>query len=391
MKRYSVILVSLVMILALILTACGSPTPAPAPAPAPAPTSGDASPAPAPAPAPTSAPAPAPVGGTPKTIKFAYTMPKGASVGAGFEWFAVEFEKRTNGRYKVDTYPAQSLFKLASSMDSVKTGVAEMCYTSTGTFPRQFPLYLVTGLPTLGFPSSTVEIGVAGYKAYWELYEAVPEIQNEFKDVVFLNAMLLDPYNIVSKRKEIIKAEDFRGLKIGGSGEKMEIVKRYGGAHVQMIPPESYLSLDKGVVDAGFLTFSQVRDYKLHEICNWYSSANFGNGGGIVIMNKEFYNSMSPEDQKILKETMMDSREPSVEGSQAGINAGMKLIRDAGHPIHEPTAEENAAWAVAAEPAIEDWRNTCRIAGVSDDVIKKVYNDWMEIRAKYYKEVGLQP
>ena len=368
MKRYSVILVSLVLIMGLLLGACGESSPAPT-SQAPAPTQVQSTPTP-----------PAQV----KTIKFAYTMPKGASVGAAFEWFSPEFEKRTNGRYKVENYPSQSLIKLAATMDSVKTGAVEMAYTSIGTFPKQFPLTLVNGLPTMGFPGDDT----TGYSCFQEFYDTFPEIQNEFKDVVLLNPMLLDPYNLLSKKKEFKKAEDFKGAKIGGTGAKMEIVKHYGGAHVQMVPPDSYLNLDKGVIDAGFLTFAQVRDYKLHEICKFVTTQDFGCGGGIVIMNKEFFNSMSPEDQKLIKDMWVESRPYSVAGAKEGIDAGRKLMQEANNTIYDPTPEEIAAWEIAAEPAFAQWKADCKTAGVDDATIDKILQAWKDLRAKWLKNGG---
>ena len=72
----------------------------------------------------------------PKTLKFSYTMPKGASVAKGFEWFGPEFEKRSNGRYKIEIYPASTLVAINAALDSVKSGVCEIVMTSVGSFPK---------------------------------------------------------------------------------------------------------------------------------------------------------------------------------------------------------------------------------------------------------------
>ena len=74
-----------------------------------------------------------------KTLKFSYTMPKDASVAKGFEWFGPEFEKRTNGRYKIEIYPSSQLVSTAAALDAVKSGVCEIVMTSVGSFPQGFP------------------------------------------------------------------------------------------------------------------------------------------------------------------------------------------------------------------------------------------------------------
>jgi TRAP-type C4-dicarboxylate transport system substrate-binding protein len=124
---------------------------------------------------------------------------------------------------------------------------------------------------------------------------------------------VLDPYNLVAKKKEITSAEGFKGLKVGGSGPKMEIVKANGGAHVAQAPPETYLNMDKGVIDAAFISFAQVNDYRIYEIADFYSTQAFGSGYGLILMNTGFYNSLPAEDQKILAETLRDATDVSAE------------------------------------------------------------------------------
>lgn len=223
----------------------------------------------------------------------------------------------------------------------------------------------------------------AGNDAFRELVDTTPEIQNEFKDWVLLQPFIMDPYNLVSKKKEIKSVTDFKGLKVGGSGPKMEIVFVNGGAKVQMAPPDSYLSLDKGVVDACFVTFSQVNDYKLQEIANFFSEQEFGCAGGIIIMNKGFYDSMSKEDQKIIADTWKAAMDVSSQGAMDNINAGRKLVTNAGKNIYTPTAAEAAAWDAGAGPAIQSWRNDAKALGITDATLDKVFEKWKTIRTKY--------
>jgi len=380
------------MIVALLLPACGGETPAPAPAPAPSPAPSPAptpapkptpSPTPSPAPSPAPAPAPGPVGT--KTLKFSYTMPKGQSVGAGFEWWGTEFEKRTQGRYKVEMYGGKTLISIPAALDSVRAGICEIVMTSTGTFPKDFPLTLVTSLPTMGMPMDTVERQQSAFAAAWELYNKVPEIQAEFKDFKLCWPLLLDPYNLYSKKKEVHYPADFNGMKVGGSGQKMDMVTANGGAKVQQIPPQAYLNLDKGVVDASFNTFAQVRDYQLQEICDYFYDADFGCGEMLLLMNWDTWNGMSAADQKIVMDTFADSSVESSKGALSGIEEGKKLVLDAGKKITEPTPAEMAAWQKAAEPVFKKWAEDAKALGVDATVVANVFAEWKALRQKYIK------
>jgi C4-dicarboxylate-binding protein DctP len=385
MKKYLVILVALMVVSALILSACStSSTPSTT---APATTAKPTTSAPTTSAAPTSA---APTSSAPtspsaavKTIKFSYTMPKGAAIGRGFDWFGPAFEKATNGRYKVEIYPGSSLIPIPAAFDSVKSGAVEMAYTSTGTFPKQFPLTQVTQLPSLGMPEDTPKMWHAGTNAFWEFFNTTPEIKNEFKDVTLLLPLELDPYKLVSKKTPIKSAADFKGLKVGGTGPKMFIVTANGGASVQQIPPDSYLNMDKGVTDAAFITWSQVYDYKISEIANYYLEQEFGSGLGIIIMNSAFFNAMGAADQKILMDTWTQALDVSAQGAIDDNVSGVKAITAAGKSITVPTADQVTAWDKAAQPAIQSWRNDAKSMGATDAALDPIFKKWSDLVTKY--------
>lgn len=394
MKKYLVILITLMVVSALTLASCSTastPSTTPPPSTTAQPTTSSApststAPATSATPAATTTPAPSsPVAA--RTIKFSYTMPKGAAIGKGFEWFGPAFEKATNGRYKVEIYPGSSLLPPPAALDSVKSGAVEMAFTSTGTFPSQFPLGLVSSLPSVEFPQDTVKNYAMGNSAWWEFYNTTPEIQNEFKDVVLLQPLVLDPYKLVSKKTQIKSAADFKGLKVGGSGQKMKIVTTNGGAEVHQIPPDSYLNMDKGVTDAAFITWAQVNDYKIFEIADWYLEQSYGNGTGLILMNKEFYNSMDSADQKILMDTWAQAQDVSAEGSIDDNVIGVKAIEDAGKSIYTPTAAEAAAWEAAAAPAIQEWKDDCKSQGIDDATITKILDKWKSIHTDYLSKM----
>jgi TRAP-type transport system periplasmic protein len=390
-KQWSLLVITVVLLAALVLTSCSSGTTSTTPTPAATTTKAPAATTQAPA-ATTSAPAAtttkAPAATTQaavKTIKLSYTMPKGSAISKGFEWFATEFPKRSNGRYKVETYPSSSLVGIAVAFDSVKKGVSEIAMTSTGANPSALPLSLVAELPTLGFAGDSVETYKAAYQAAWDLYNGVPEIANEYKDVHVLWRYPVDPFNLVTKKKEVHKAADFAGMKIGGSGHTMEMVTANGGAKIQQVPPESYLNLDKGVTDGALITFSQIMAYKIGEICNYFYAENFGSGQLLILMNKGFWDSMPADDQKLLSDVWAESTLVSAEGAIADVIAGKEYVKKLGKTITMPTAEEQAAWAESASVSFTKWKNDCIAQGISAETADKVMNEWKALLAKYRK------
>jgi TRAP-type C4-dicarboxylate transport system substrate-binding protein len=324
---------------------------------------------------------------TPKTLKFSYTMPKGASVAKGFEWFGPEFEKRTEGRYKIEIYPGSTLVSINAALDAVKSGMCEIVMTSVGSFPKDFPLTGIASLPTLGFYPKTADDELTTYKAAWEFINSNPEIQNEMKNFKLLQPLVLDPYNLVSKSKAIHAAADFKGLKVGGSGGKMEIVTTNGGAAVQQVPPQTYDNLQKGVIDAAFVTFSQVGDYHLYDLCDYYYTQDFGGGFMLITMNWDAWNAMSSKDQKIMMDTWQDASKIAGQGSLDSIAAGKDATIKAGKKITDATDAEKTAWYNGSAPAFTKWRNDAIALGITAATYDKMLKSWQTIHDKYAKQI----
>jgi len=389
-RYFMVLLLTVLMMAAMILPACAQQAPgvptqkasgALIPA-SPAPTSA----APTAAPKPTASPT-ATTAVKAKTIRFSYTQPKGASVAKGFEWWGPEFEKRTGGRYKVEIYPSSTLISLAAQLDSLKGGVCDIVMTSVGSFPKNFPLSGVASLPNLGYPLEKLEHFALAYQSCWDFMNTTPEIQAELKPYKLLLPLILDPYNLISKKKEIHSATDFKGLKVGGSGGKMEMVSSNGGAAVQQVPPQTYENMQKGYIDAAFVTMAQVSDYHLWDLADYYYLGDFGGGFILILMNWDAWNSMSPADQTIMMESWQAASKVSAEGSMENIEKGKKGTVAAGKKLTYPTEAEKADWLKYNDPCIEKWRKDAKSVGVDDKTLDKVFAAWTTIQKKYLAQM----
>jgi TRAP-type C4-dicarboxylate transport system substrate-binding protein len=394
-KRHWVIsVVALVLLTALLLPACAEPTPEPTtPAPStpapttPAPTTpAPTTPAPTtPAPTTPAPTTPTPIPEPPKepvTLKFDYTLPKGQSVAVGYEWWAIEFEKRTNGRYKVEIYPSSTLVPIPAALDSVKAGVAELVQTSTGILKTSFPLSMVTSLPGAVLPFETLEDYAKANEAWVEL-ATLPEIQAEFKDVKLAWPSMLSPTIFVAKDKLVRVPADLKGLKVGSAGYFLDIVKAYGGAGVHEVPPQCYMNMDKGVTDAAVLNYAQIHDHNIAELCEYYLDEDCIAGQLMVLMNLDAWNAMSPEDQRIFEETWRDANIVSAQGSMDNDQAGRQVVKELGRTITVPTLAEKALWEEAYDIPIQVWKDEAKAAGVTNP--DTILDEWKRLVKEYSK------
>lgn len=266
----------LIIMLSLVLSACTQPTPTPAPTPTPT-------------------PSPKPV--EPVKLKFAYTMPLKTTLSVGWHWWAEEIEKQTQGRIKFEFYPSGTLFPMEAAVDSIKGGVADLGMIAASTHAKSFPLIGITGLPLLGFPD-TLEGNIAGSNAVFAVINKFPELQKQTSEFKWLFAFVTPNRGLVTKTKEVHLPGDLKGLKIGGSGSVIDFAAMQGAAKVVVVPPDSYTSLEKGVVDGMFLTKGQAHDYKIFEISKYFVDYTFGQGCMLVAMNMNSWNKISAGDQR---------------------------------------------------------------------------------------------
>jgi TRAP-type C4-dicarboxylate transport system substrate-binding protein len=317
---------------------------------------------------------------TAKTIRFAYSMPTKKGQSLGWEWMGPEFEKRTNGRYKIEYYPGETLFKVISAYDSIQSNVAQIANVSVGQLEKRLPLSNGVLLPTLDFPS-TLKARMAAGRAFMQWYEKLPQVQAEWKGVKLFGFHMLNPYILVSKKKEVYLPEQFKGYKAGGTGAKMKLVLNAGGADINQVPPDAYMNMDKGVVDGSFVSWSQAWDYKLWEAAKYFYDFGFGAGAFAMIMNVDFWKSMAPNDQKTFMELWEKAYEIGIDNNWKEIPMAQKAALDAGSKIRKPTEQEVAAWRKAAGPVISEWIADCKKAGAKDP--EGVIAEWQRLLQAY--------
>ncbi len=367
-RHWIVTIFSLVLLVALVIPACAQPAPTPTPTPTPAPT-----------PAPTPPPAP-------KSVKFQYTMPPKSAIGFGFEWWAREFEKQTQNRYKVETYPLSGLIPDKGALDAIKGGVCEVIMTSTGSQTTTFRLASVTGLPTLAFHKKGVakEEYLASFEA-WREFVKLPEIAEEFKGLQLVQPFEIDPSYLVTRKTEVFVPEDLKGLKVGASaGNMTDFMAAFGAAAVFQIPPESYVNMDKGVTDAAFMTYAQIGPYKMYEIAGYVLRQVFSAGALLVLTNPTWYNSLPPADQKIFNDTWEAAKVMCAEGMYNENVSSKPIIEASKMKINNPSAAQSAAWVAAAEKyAWPRWAADAQKLGASAAATAKIIKAWQDLIAKY--------
>lgn len=291
------------------------------------------------------------------------------------EW-GKEVEKRTAGRVKVTYYPGATLTPAAQTYDSVEKGIADVGLSVLGYTMGKFPLTEVTDLP-LGYQSGYLATKMIN--AYYNKFKP-----KEFDNTVVMYLSAHGPGLVNTAKKEVAKMEDLKGLKIRSHGNSAKIVQHLGGAPVGMPMTETYDSISRGVAEGVMCPLEAMKGWKLGEVCN-YTTLNYGSSystGFFVVMNKAKWNSISKADQAVIQkinEEWIEKQgkiwdEIDVEGKQLMSQPGKKMVA--------LSKEEDARWAKAVAPMLDDYVKATKAKGLPGDEALKFCLDYLKASQK---------
>lgn len=291
------------------------------------------------------------------TIKFHYEQPTTAPLPVfGFEPWAKAVEKATQGRVKVQIYPGDTLFKTKTdTIEAIKAGLADVAFMYAWAFSPQFDLIDAVSIPFFA-PNAEVASRTA-----WALFQNVPEVRAQWKDVKLLSAWTTDPYIFITTKKQVKTLEDFKGMKIRMTGGMAtEMMKLLGGIPVTIPMPQNYENLQKGVIDGMSAPGEAIAGFRLYEVVKYYTIVPTTCVTQELIMNKKTWNSLPPD----IQEAIM-----SVSGENAAIRMGggcfdrawaglSDKVEKAGYPMikYTPPKEEVDRWIkIAGKPLWNEW------------------------------------
>jgi len=281
------------------------------------------------------------------TLRYANLFPPTGKVsGMSADW-CKEVEKRTNGRVKVQYFPAGTLSRPAETYDDVMKGIADIGLSFCAYSAGRFPLTEVIDLP-LGYKSGYVSTKLAN--AYYEKFKP-----KEFDGTKVMYLHASPPHRLFSKRP-VAKLEDMKGLKTRSTGTSAEMVKALGGIPVAMPMSDAYDALQKGVADGIMGPFEPLAGWRLVEVLNdgtLFDSALVN--VTYVVMNKDKWNSIPPEDQKIIEEINKEWIEKQGKLWDQLEAEARKVFVDKGKKVVELSKEENERWTKLVQPILAQY------------------------------------
>lgn len=286
------------------------------------------------------------------------------------EAWCQEVEKRTEGRVTVQYFSGQTLTKAKQTYDSIVDGIADVGTSALAYTKGRFPVMGAIDLP-FGYPS-----GVAATNAANALYAALQPKEFEETEVMYFNAH--GPGFIHTRKKAVTSLEDLKGLKIRSTGMSAVVMKALGATPVPMPMPDTYQSLQKGVVDGSCYPIEANKGWKLGEVVDYVTkdlsaayTTNF-----FVVMNKSKWASLDAKDQEIIARINQEWAVKHGEAWDQSDKEGLAFfMSQEGNQQVMLDEQESARWRKTVMPLIDDYAKDLDASGEDGnkvvDIIRK--------------------
>ncbi|PLX38999.1 MAG: C4-dicarboxylate ABC transporter [Hyphomicrobiales bacterium] len=272
-------------------------------------------------------------------------------------------EKASNGRIKIEHYPAMQLGgKPPSLFDQAKDGVVDIIWTVLGYTPGRFPRTEAFELPFM------VTNATATSLAFQEYVEK--NAMDEFKDVHPIVFHTHGPGLIHAKGSGVTKLEDMQGLKLRGPTRIVtKMLEKLGATAVGMPVPAVPESLSKGVIDGAVIPWEVTPALKITELTNTHTG--FSGDHGLytatfaMVMNKDTYNNLPDDLKKIIDDNSGMAAAKLFGGAMdKGDVIGLGIAEKSGNTILTLDDAETARWKEVAASVEAEWIEEMKGKGI---------------------------
>jgi len=287
------------------------------------------------------------------------------------EAWGTEIGKRTNGAVKFTYFPGSTVVKGPEIPGGILKGVVDIGSGVLAYTPGRFLATEAVNLPN-GYVSAKMATYVVN--EFFKKYN--PAEFGEFK-VFFMHA---HGPGILHTKKPVKVLEDIKGMKIRAVGAAAKSTTALGAVPIAMPMFDTYESLKKGVVEGTFSPIEAMMTWKQAEVVK-YTTECYGIGytsAFYVAMSKQKWDSLPPQVQKVFMEASEQWIPKAAKVWDTADDAARDYIRKMGNEIIPLSKDENARWAKAVQPVIDEYVQAAEAKGLPGKEYVKTIRDLID-------------
>ncbi len=228
------------------------------------------------------------------TMKISISVAQNSHQGVAIDTFAREVEKRTGGKYKIQTFYAGSLGAERESIEAVQLGTQELTFTSTGPVPNFVPEARILDIPFLFRDKAHARAVLDGpigqdmlVKFEPKGFKALAWGENGFR-------------HMTNSKRAVNTPDDLKGLKMRTMENPVHVAayKGFGIVTTPMAFTEVFTALQQGTVDGQENPLSVIMSAKFDQVQKHLSLTGHVYSPCIFLMNKAAFDKLPAADQK---------------------------------------------------------------------------------------------
>ncbi len=265
------------------------------------------------------------------TMKISISVAQNSHQGVGIDTFAKEVEKRTAGRYKIQTFYSGSLGGERESIEAVQLGTQELTFTSTGPVPNFVPEARILDIPFLFRDKTHARRVLDGQIGQDMLVKFEPK---GFKALAWGENGVR---HMTNSKRAVNAPDDLKGLKMRTMENPVHIAayKGFGIVPTPMAFPEVFTALQQGTVDGQENPLSVIMAAKFDQVQKYLSLTGHVYSPAIFLMSKAAFDKLSAAD----KTAFLESAREAAKANRARVDEddakGVAELRSKGMSIVE--------------------------------------------------------
>ncbi len=289
-----------------------------------------------------------------KVLKYAHFQPAGLDQPkhAAALAFKNYVEANTKGSITVEIYPASQLGNAITVLEGLKLGTIEMGVVHDGPISPVFKPFMVLAIPYI-FEDQAMAWSVVDGPFGQELAESM-------RKAVGIRMFALADNGIRSftnNKRVITSPADLEGMKIRVMPGPIwsKLVSSLGASPSPVPWPELPGALQQGVVDGQENGVTNILAASLYQHQKYISLDGHVYSWHAYLMNDRFYNSLTPEEQKVIRKGV-DIAKVIHRGMTAAQDMNAPTMLSAvGMTVTTLTPDQVAEFRKLAQPAVRAW------------------------------------
>jgi TRAP-type transport system periplasmic protein len=236
-------------------------------------------------------------------LKFSHTDQPGGLRHKSAELFGERVSQYTQGRYRVQVYPAGQLANDPKGVEQLQLGGIDFTVSGTGTYAAHIPTLNLTALPYV----------VETYEQGWKLYDESKWMRAQFdkapeKGFRFLSTFEAG-FRSMTTRDPLSTPADAKGKKLRTfPNEMMRWTLESMGFAVQIMPlPEVYLAIQQGTVSGQENPVDTIHANKFYEVAPHVTLTRHVYSPIPLTISEKTWQKLSPADRDAIQRAAVEA------------------------------------------------------------------------------------